>query len=257
MTVQTTSATAAAPGSTMLGGDAAPAPAAAPGGAPPAEVKETKPAAAAAGAEGKGKAEEKVDPKPGPPLSAEAKAEKEKADAAKAAAEAAGEIQVKLPDGFKEDASFAGFKDWAKKHGVKSEAAQELINLHAATQLEQAKQYEAARDQRIADSEKQLRSDKDFGGDKFDANVQEARKAVKKFGDAELKKYFAEDPDGRVVANIPGLVKMLARIGKADAEDSVVRSDGGGKTPAASKDAFEKAMYPNSPELKFAGSRGG
>lgn len=219
-------------------------------GAEPAADAQKAPPAAPAGEGGKGKAEAKGEPKvdetPGPPLTPEQKAAKEAADKAAAEAAAAGDVTIKLPEGMTEDASLGQFKELAKKHGIKSEQAQAIVDFYAQVAKQQATEFVAAQEKLKADYVEQLKADKDFGGAAFDVNVQLARKAVKAYGDAELKKFFNEHPLG----NHPGLVKMLARIGKAAGEDALVRTEqGGGKrTPESER---LKNLYPNSPQLNF------
>jgi hypothetical protein len=221
----------AAPAASVLGGELAPKAAPAPAAAKPAVV----------------------DAKAAPAVDAAAAApDAAKVDADKATAEAAAELQLKLPEGFKEDESFGSFKELAKKHGLESEQAQAVVDLYAGMQKKQAEAMEAERVALTKEWEAELRADKDFGGAKFDANVQNARKAIKAFGDADLKEFFNSHPLG----NHPGLTKLLAKIGAALGEDKLEgMASEGGALPASNDKAFHQAMYPKSYAQMTNGSR--
>lgn len=84
----------------------------------------------------------------------------------------------------------------------------------------------------------EIRADKDFGGDKFEANVADARRGLATF-----------DEDGSIRAmleatgygNHPAVLKIFARVGKALGEDKL---HGGGGQGANDK-PLEARMWPD------------
>lgn len=82
------------------------------------------------------------------------------------------------------------------------------------------------------------RADKEFGGDKFDANLADARKALTQFDtDGDIGKMLNETGYG----NHPAILRIFARVGKALGEDNL-HGKGGGE--AAEKPLAER-FYPN------------
>lgn len=205
------------------------------------------PAADAGKGAGAGEAGKDAKPAAGTPPDAKA-AEAAKAAADKAAADdKASELVLKVPEGFKEDASFSKFKELAKTHGLKAEGAQAIVDLYAEAQKAQHAQMVSQREQQTKEWDQSVRSDKEFGGAKYDQTVQDARKALRAYGGAELaelKQMLQENPIG----NWPPLVKLLARVGRAASEDVLEGGSGSERAinPGNNKDALHKAMYPKS-----------
>lgn len=169
-----------------------------------------------------------------------------KAEAAKAAVGA--DVAVKLPDGVQADDVLLGkFIPLAKELGLKSEGAQKLADLFIEAQKGWTERANAEGDKLRKGWVDELKSDKDFGGANFDANAQSARKAVMKYATKEERAWLDETGLG----DAPQLVRMMARIGKAIAEDSIAgaTAGNGAVTAAQSEGARLRAMYPNSPEM--------
>jgi hypothetical protein len=169
-------------------------------------------------------------------------------DAGKAADPAAAPYELKLPEGFKADESFTKFTEFAKASGLKAEAAQQVLDMHASAMkaavssvhervlselgMKDAAQWPDA-----------LKADKEFGGAGYDANLAGARKAIAKFGSPELKAVLEQSGLG----NHPELVRAFVRVGKAMAEDSVAgagASTGNGATRSADPEEMLKRAYP-------------
>lgn len=93
-------------------------------------------------------------------------------------------------------------------------------------------------DKQIGDWNEELRSDKEFGGVKFDENVKVVQKVVDRFGGKELK----EELEKTGMGSNPKLVKALYNIGKIMSEDKVFR--GGDEKPAPK--ALPDLLYNNS-----------
>lgn len=128
---------------------------------------------------------------------------------------------------------------------IAPEAAQKLLDkvlpaMNARREAEMKEQVAAADKQ----WKEELRADKEFGGDKWDANAKVVDQAVK-----------ALDPEGYEQLKASGLIghpslnrivlRAEAILAKATKQDSTVA--GGQATPKA--DPLAK-LYPNSPELK-------
>lgn len=143
----------------------------------------------------------------------------------------ADDIALKFPEGFKADEALLGkVKPLFKELGLKSEQAQKLADTFAAHQLELSKSAEKESEKAFADLKagylKDLKADKDLGGAKFDATIAAAKKALTKFGTPELTKLLDDTGFG----NHPELVRFVARVGGALAEDSVAGAKGNGSS---------------------------
>ncbi len=160
---------------------------------------------------------------------------------------AAGELDIKLPEGFEPDAKqLEAFKGFAKEAGFSSEQASKLVAWNAERQAEALKADVSMADERSQEWRNEVLADKDFGGseEKLRASSLLAQKALRRFGDAEFAKFLLDVK----LENHPGLFKMLARIGRATAEDKA--DIGGAKPPAQqSQEDVLRAQYPNSPAL--------
>lgn len=73
------------------------------------------------------------------------------------------------------------------------------------------------------------RSDKDFGGEDYNANVQSALKVVEQFGDADFKALIkspnADNPEGLAIGNHPAVLRFLHRIAGKLGDPSLVQGD--------------------------------
>lgn len=230
-TVATPPAPAAAP-------VAAPAPATLLGAEPKAKEGEVAPVAPV------------VAPVAGEPVKVDPAAPAKKEEPAPAAAP----IELKLPEGVKADEGvLTKFKEVAGKVGLKSEGAQQLLELYTGLQKE-------AETKAVADAEtafkaqldtwtKAVKADKDLGGANFDGTLKAAQKAVTKFDSSgELRQIFEVTGLG----SHPAVVRAFAAIGKALAEDSVA---GGGSSGGAVKKDLADTMFSNTPQ-KLRSKRG-
>ncbi len=133
------------------------------------------------------------------------------------------------------------FKGIALGLGLKQEQAQQLTDLGVKlTNGLLAQQALALETQKIA-WKAEVMADAEIGGDKHDAAMAQAARAVTQFVPDELKALF----DQTGIGNHPALVKAFVKIGALLKEDGVVT---GGVQLAVKKDA--RAMYPNSPGLR-------
>lgn len=84
----------------------------------------------------------------------------------------------------------------------------------------------------------QSKTDKDFGGDAFDANLGVARKAIETFGSKELTELL----DASGFGNHPAVIRAFWKAGKAISEGNFLNSGARTATPGGKTDA--QVLYP-------------
>ena len=124
-----------------------------------------------------------------------------------------------MPEGVEADATLTEaanvvFKDL----NLTQEQAQKLVDFNAQNQLKQVEQSTKDFDTMKATWESEGRADPKMGGDKWDATVVDARKAVNAFGNDGFKQILNDTGTG----NHPEVIRMLANIGKHLNEDGVI-----------------------------------
>jgi len=125
--------------------------------------------------------------------------------------ESADKYEITIPDGKQVNREFmAGFKTWAHEAGLSQKQAETLAAKYIAFEDAQLAAYSKA-------AEAQVNAVKIEWGDKFDANVAIAHKAVEQFCTAEDKRYLDESGLG----NNPTLVRMFYKIGLAMNDDTM------------------------------------
>ena len=83
------------------------------------------------------------------------------------------------------------------------------------------------------------RTDPEFGGAQFDANLAVAKRGYNMFASDELKSILEQTGYG----NHPEVLRLFHKIGKLTGEDNIVGGGAGGSFDA-------RAMFPNTPGLK-------
>jgi len=141
-----------------------------------------------------------------------------------------------LIDGQEMDtAMLEAFSPEFKKLGLTQEQAQGLVTIQAGmVQAGQQAQIDAF-SQQNEEWATAAKTDKEYGGDKFDESVSFAQKAVETFGTPELK----EALDSTGLGNHPELIRLMNRVGRALGEDV----PGGGSNLTSEKDQAS-LMYP-------------
>ncbi|HGM6654497.1 MULTISPECIES: peptidase [Serratia] len=206
------------------------------GGAAPAATGDNPAADANAGNPGEGDNPEGEGKQEGSKTAKELAAEKdakEKAD--KEAAEKAEKdkkptapekYEFTPPEGQELDANaLAVFEPIAKELGLSQEQAQKLVDIYPQIQQQQAEAWS----KQVSDWGEQVKADKEIGGDKFNASVGAAQRALDQFGNPELREYL----NASGLGNHPALVRFCAKVGKAMAEDTFVVPNQGGQRSAA------------------------
>lgn len=143
-----------------------------------------------------------------------------------------------LPEGMQlDEATLNEAKPIFKELGLNKEQAQKLVELHAkqiqATQQGQVESF----NQLKQDWLDQAKSDKEFGGEKFDESVKTARVALNKFGTPELTQLLNETG----VGNHPEVIRLMARVGRLTQEDN----PGATGAPSAERKDRASILYPS------------
>ena len=144
----------------------------------------------------------------------------------------------KAPDGQAYDSDFAKvYADVAKELDLSQKDAQKMLDRLATTVNERHTSQAEAVKQGWLD---QSSSDKEFGGEKLDANLAVAKTALDKFGTPELKQLMNQTGLG----NHPELIRFFYRAGKAISEDTYVggHKEGEGDRPKNFND-FAAKLY--------------
>lgn len=153
------------------------------------------------------------------------------------------DLTITLPQGVQMDETV--LKDVSTvlaKAGLDNEKASELVawqlQREAAAEDAAAKSWTEQGERWLED----LAVDKDFGGDKLDQNLADAKKGIRHFGGEALSAELARMGLG----NHPELIRTFARIGAAMAEDSSLGGGGGPPAgPEADKQAGLRQRYPS------------
>lgn len=157
---------------------------------------------------------------------------KEGADAAKP--NAPEPFELTAPDGYPiNDAGLKGLNDLCKSANLSKEQGEAVLKHMAGN-------YAAFQEQQQAQGKawiEEFKADKDFGGDKFDASLADAKKALATFDEGgTVSKMLLETGYG----NNPAVLKIFARVGRALGEDKLPGMSGG-----AEDKPLEERMYAN------------
>lgn len=130
-----------------------------------------------------------------------------------------------LPEGYSiSDEQLAAFSPVLKELGLTQEQADKLVAFDAKRSLAaaEASQQQAIefRNKQVGEWETALRSDAEFGGANFDANVAVAQQFLTDFGSPELSAFLAESGLG----SHPEVVRMFHKAGKELGEGKLHRT---------------------------------
>jgi hypothetical protein len=148
--------------------------------------------------------------------------------------------EFKYPDGYQVDETALGEYSTAfKELGLTNEQAQRLVDMDAKRSTSSSEAALADQKQQVDTWVGELKSDPEFGGAKFEANVGIANKALAAFGSPELTQFFKDTGLG----NHPLLVKAFHKIGTQLGEGSIHKTTS--NQPA--ERSIAERMYPNYP----------
>lgn len=122
-----------------------------------------------------------------------------------------------------------------KEIGLTNSQASKLAGVLAETRKAEFDALGERHQKIVDDWQKEIKTDKDFGGDNLKASVGKADRVIATFGDDDFRRDLVE----LGIGNHPGLFRLLARVGNALSDDKPITSE----TPAASKKSPEAAMY--------------
>lgn len=143
-------------------------------------------------------------------------------------------FELTAPDGYPiNEAGLKGLNDLCKSANLTKEQGEAVLQHMAGN-------YSAFQEQQQAQGKawiEEFKADKDFGGDKFDASVAEAQKALATFDEGgTVSKMLQETGYG----NNPAVLRIFARVGRALGEDKLPGMSGG-----AEDKPLEERFYPN------------
>lgn len=141
------------------------------------------------------------------------------------------EVSLQAPEGFENfqgdfDAFSTEATSWLKDN-PKATAADVLkwaAERQANLVKDQVTQADQAFTQQIETWENEAKADADIGGDKFDANMAMAKKAIDTLGSDDLKAILNESG----VGSHPAVIKFVVKVGQALSESPVLKSGDGG-----------------------------
>jgi len=146
-----------------------------------------------------------------------------------------------------DDTKFEEFSGFAKEMGFSQSQFQNLIEYQFERQ--QAETATAVEDwnNRVDGWREAARTDKEFGGENFDANVKAAMKVATKFGDADLtalvKSPSEDNPDGLALGNHPAFLRFVNRISKVLSDTDLVLGEDVQRSDAT--ESKLRRMYPS------------
>lgn len=149
------------------------------------------------------------------------------------------DFEPTLPDGVEADeALLTPFKALVKEHGIKGEAAQKLVDLWVERQAAAEASTQESWKSQVQEWAEAAKKDPEIGGAKFQEAQAQARAVLKEYAPEGLIDYLNETGLG----NYPPLVKLFARIGKANAEDSVAGTSASRKGKSEEESLYD--LYP-------------
>jgi hypothetical protein len=164
------------------------------------------------------------------------------ADEKKGEGEKGGEkkpIELKLPDGFKADAKeLDGFKALAGELELDSTKAQKLFDFDVAREQARNTAAEAKWQKQDKAWRAAVESDPELGGAKFATTQLEVRGALKFLG-----KEFGNLLQRAGLGNHPDAIRALAKIGRANADDSISGASGGAAGASKAKPKSDAEIF--------------
>jgi hypothetical protein len=186
----------------------------------PTEGQAVAPQAPAAPAQAASAPEQKAPQNAPQPVAAEQKPVSDKPQGAPE------KYEFKTHEGFEFDSQVLEvFGNVAKELNLTQDSAQKVLDTMAPKlQERQNQQLQTIRNEWVQNT----RADAEFGGEKLDANLSVARKALDAFGTKELRSLLNDSGLG----DHPEVIRFMYRAGKAISEDRFVAGSQGGKVAA-------------------------
>lgn len=141
--------------------------------------------------------------------------------------------ELKMPEGIELDKTAADeFSAIAKELKLDQASAQKFADVGAKMAQRQVEKHAEL----VQSWVEQVKTDKEFGGDKLQENLGIARKALETFGTPELRDVLNATGFG----NHPEVIRAFFKMGKAVSEDRFVKG-----SPAGSETDIAKRMFPS------------
>lgn len=143
-----------------------------------------------------------------------------------------------FPDGFEAvEAKIEAFKEIAKDANLTQADAQRLMDIHAEMTAEYSAKLAEEWNTVRKNWAKEAKSDKEYGGQKFNESMRAAKRALDTYGSPELIKTINETGIG----DNPEFVRLMVKVGQTLGEDSTITGKGVGdvETDRAKK------LFPN------------
>lgn len=145
---------------------------------------------------------------------------------------------LKLPDGsLLEAGDIERIATYAKERGLSQDAAAELLKRESAAVSVHAERERTKLKEQAKEWVGLAQSDKEIGGDKFQANVEVAKQALKEFGSEALLNTLKETGLG----DHPEVIRLFYRIGKKMQNDTTILT--GGQPAGTGKKDLAELLY--------------
>lgn len=156
-----------------------------------------------------------------------------------------GDFKLKLPETIKsDDPVIADIRAIGKELGLKAEGAQKLADLYLKHGETLQKTIHEQQNQAVAKQRKewvaQAKADQDIGGEKFDASVKLARRALERFGSEELTDFLLAG-----AGDNPALLRAFVNVGRAMLDDTIAGTTvTAGQSTRTSEEELLAELYP-------------
>ena len=133
---------------------------------------------------------------------------------------------------------------YCKQHKLSNEQAQTYLSLMEERASALTARQIAARESEAEAWRRQVETDKDLGGKNLETTLGHAQRVMDRFAPegSPLRTFLNESGFG----NHPEVVRLIASIGKAMAEDRPSILGGGGRSGSSTKDFDATKLYPKS-----------
>lgn len=146
------------------------------------------------------------------------------------------EYDLKLPkDSALDEGVVDEIAEFAKEQGLSNDQAQNILEREDKAVKEYANAQVEGLKEKSTQWVEEAKNDKELGGENFKENVEHAHRALEKFGSKQLK----DTLESTGLGNHPELVRVFSRIGKAMADDTIVRPGSEG----SKQKSAEEIMY--------------
>jgi hypothetical protein len=132
-------------------------------------------------------------------------------------------------------------RDIFQKHGFSAEQAQAVVDLSDSFAREQAQSDIAHLEKVQTGWRESLKSDSDYGGAHLKSTAADVERVMKRFDGRPYMAELRRDLNETRFGDHPGLIKLLADLGKSMREDKVITG-----TQSGSSQTFLDQLYPTS-----------